>query len=418
MLNIIIGALKVIVLLGTLIVIHEFGHFVMAKLFKIKVHKFSIGFGPKLLNKKGKETEYSLRLIPLGGFVQLEGEDENSDDPRSFSKKPIWQRILVIIAGVVVNISFAIIIYLSIYMNINYYVLPIISEKTDANYLAQYGLEVGDTIASVDGKKVYNDYDIDIITSNSNKDTFLFTIVRKDGSKTFKNIKFDIVEEGFVGAAFNLDGSIALVISGSASEKAGLKAKDLITHINGVEYNNVNDIISTIKKNGGKELYLTVLRDEKEKEIVVTPKLVRNKAINFEYEEVKNADFFENLSLAWNETKSYLRANIEGALGLLRGETENVEFTGIVGISNEITKTESALDFFYLMSAISLSLGIMNLLPIPGLDGGKILICIIEAIRGKPMNKAVEGALTLISFCILIFLMIYVTIGDISKLFG
>ena len=418
MLSIIVGALKVIVLLGTLIVIHEFGHFIMAKFFKIKVHKFSIGFGPRLLHKKGKETEYSLRLIPLGGFVQLEGEDDNSDDPRSFSKKPIWQRILVIVAGVVVNISFAIIVYLSIYMSINYYVLPKISEKTDAKYLAQYGLEVGDTIASVEGKKVYNDYDIDSITSSSSKDTFLFTIVREDGSKIFKNIKLDTVEEGFVGAAFNLDGSIALVISGSASEKAGLKVNDVITHINGEEYNNVNDIISTIKINGGKELNLIVLRGETEKEIIVTPKLVKNKTLNLKYEVVENAEFFENMSLAWNETKSYLRANVEGVLGLLRGETENVEFTGIVGISNEITKTESALDFFYLMSAISLSLGIMNLLPIPGLDGGKILICIIEAIRGKPMDKAVEGALTLISFCILIFLMIYVTIGDISKLFG
>ena len=106
----IIGALKVILLLGTLIIIHEFGHFIVAKACGMKVLKFSIGFGPKILKKQGKETEYSLRLLPLGGFVQLEGEDEESDDPRSFTNKPAWQRMLVLLAGVTINILFALII--------------------------------------------------------------------------------------------------------------------------------------------------------------------------------------------------------------------------------------------------------------------------------------------------------------------
>ena len=107
-------------------------------------------------------------------------------------------------------------------MNINYYTIPKISEDTPVEYLTQYGVEVGDTILKVDGRTVYNDYDINSIISNSSKDTFLFAIQKDNGNKVFKNIKFDIREEGFIGTAFNMDGSIALVVEGSASSKAGL----------------------------------------------------------------------------------------------------------------------------------------------------------------------------------------------------
>ena len=107
--GIIIGAIKIIVVLGTLITIHELGHFLVAKACNVKVHKFSIGFGPKVLKKQGKETEYTLRLIPFGGFVQMEGEEEPSSDDRAFNNKPIYQRILIVAAGATVNIIFAII---------------------------------------------------------------------------------------------------------------------------------------------------------------------------------------------------------------------------------------------------------------------------------------------------------------------
>ena len=418
MLNFLIGALKVIVLLGTLIFIHEFGHFVVAKIFKIKVHKFSIGFGPKIFYKKGKETEYSIRAIPLGGFVQLEGEDTESDDERSFSKKPIWQRILVLLAGVFVNITFAIIVYLSIYMNVNYYVVPKIAKDSNVESLKQYGLEVGDTIYSVDGKRIYNDYDLDNIILGSSKNEFLFTIIKEDNSKEFKNVKFEEQEVGYAGLAFNPDGTIAYVLKDSAGEKAGFQANDKVVSANGIANENNDNVIDIIKSNGNKEINIVALRGNEEKNFTLKPELVRKKLIDLNFEVVRDTDFFNNMSLAWNETKSYLRANVEGIIGLIRGDNKNVEVTGIVGISSEITKTQNALEFLYLMSAISLSLGIMNLLPIPGLDGGKILICLIEAVRGKPMSKKVEGAITLISFSLLMIFMIYVTIGDISKLFS
>ena len=116
-----IGALKILIVLGTLVTIHEAGHFFVAKACHMKVHKFAIGFGPKIISKKGKETEYTLRLIPFGGFVQLEGEEEASRDERAFSHRPIYQRILIVAAGATVNIIFALVVYFFISVSTNYY---------------------------------------------------------------------------------------------------------------------------------------------------------------------------------------------------------------------------------------------------------------------------------------------------------
>jgi len=132
---------------------------------------------------------------------------------------------------------------------------------------------------------------------------------------------------------------------------------------------------------------------------------------------LKELPFSENLKYAMNETAYYLRANLIGIGQLFTGKTENVEVQGIVGISQQISSTEQAIDFFYMMSAISLSLGIMNLLPIPGLDGGKLVFTIVEVIRGKPVSRDVEGTLTLAGFGILVLLMIVVTVKDVASLF-
>ena len=117
----ILGIIKIVVLLGTLITIHELGHFLVARLCKVKVLKFAIGFGPKIFTKTTSKTEYTLRLIPFGGFVQMEGEEERSEDEDAFNKKPIWQRILIVAAGATVNIVFALIIYFVIVSNTNLY---------------------------------------------------------------------------------------------------------------------------------------------------------------------------------------------------------------------------------------------------------------------------------------------------------
>ncbi len=412
----IIGALKVIVLLGTLIIIHEFGHFIVAKACGMKVLKFSIGFGPKLFTKQGKETEYSIRALPLGGFVQLEGEDENSDDPRSFNNKPAWQRILVLLAGVTINIVFALFIYVCINMNTNAYITAKIFDIPQNSVLSQTALDIGDEIYKINGERVYNNYDVLRVISKSEDNDFNFEVITVEGEK--KNVLINIPKEtiGYIGVSF-LDSIVYSVQEGSAGESAGIQANDKITSINGEYGKTVEEYLTIIKANPNKDLNVTVDRNGEEVNLVLTPQGIEKRLFDMNFEVVKDLNFSQNLHYAINETKYYLRANLIGLGELLTGNTENVEVQGIVGISKQISSTERAVEFFYMMSAISLSLGIMNLLPIPGLDGGKILFTLIEMVRRKPMNRELEGTLTLAGFGVLILLMIVVTVGDVASLF-
>lgn len=416
MIGFILGALKVIILLGSLITIHEFGHFIVAKLCKMKVLKFSIGFGPKLIHKQGLETEYSLRAIPLGGFVQLEGEDEESSDERAFSNKPVWQRILVLLAGVTMNILLALFIYLCIYMNINHYITSTISSDTDETILADAGLSTGDSIYKINGEKIYNDADVLRIIQSADSDNFIIEIVDPNGIHVKKNSKITKKQLGYVGIVFN-DTTIYAVTEGQAGDKAGFKEGDKLIAIDNLTNAKIEDYLNIIKQSPEKLLNVRVQRGEEELTLQLLPASTYKREVDFKFVELKDLDFMHNLYYAWKETKYYLRANFIGIAELLSGKTENVEVQGIVGISQQISQTESFIEFFYMMSAISLSLGIMNLLPIPGLDGGKLLITIIEIFRRKPMNKETEAKITLIGFAFLLILMVYVTANDISKLF-
>lgn len=410
------GALKVIFLLGTLITIHEFGHFIVAKACGMRVLKFSIGFGPKLLKKQGKETEYSLRLLPLGGFVQLEGEDENSDDPRAFNRKPAWQRILVLSAGVFINIMFALLIYLGINMNINFYRTAKIDSVSSSEIEMQSRLEKGQEILKINGTKIYNYYDITKIISEAENDNFIFEVKNIDGKKEKILVEIPKKELGYIGVSFS-DKRVYSVLENTAGERAGLKPNDEILAINGLIKETIDEYLNIIQANPNNQIEFKINRDGNEIILTATPEVIQKRIFNVDFVIAHDLGFIENIYYAWNETMYYLRANVVGFAEIFTGKTENVEVQGIVGISKKISATERAIEFFYMMSAISLSLGIMNLLPIPGLDGGKIVFTLVEMIRRKPISSELEGTLTLAGFGVLILLMIVVTVGDVVKLF-
>jgi len=414
--GLLLGALKVIVLLGTLITIHEFGHFIVAKACGMRVLKFSIGFGPKLIKKQGKETEYSLRLLPLGGFVQLEGEDEDSDDPRAFNRKPAWQRILVLLAGVTINILFALIIYLSINMNTNAYFTSKIASVSSSDVAIQAGLEEGQEITKINGIRIYNSYDISEIISDAKSDHFTFEVKNQNGEKEEILLEIPKKELGYIGVSFS-DKKVYSVLENTAGERAGLQANDEILAMNGESKETIDEYLVVIQSNPKQAIEMLIERNGEEMTLIVTPEAVRKRIFNVDFTIARDLEFGDNLYYAWKETMYYLRANVRGMAELFTGNTENVEVQGIVGISKQISNTERAVEFFYMMSAISLSLGIMNLLPIPGLDGGKIVFTLIEMIRRKPMSRELEGTLTLAGFGLLILLMIVVTVGDVASLF-
>ena len=255
MINFLINAIKIIFLLGFLVLIHEGGHFLVAKICKVKVNEFAIGFGKILLQKQGKETKYSLRLIPLGGFCSMEGEDEESDAPGSFSKSSLWKRMAIVLAGATVNIVFGILVY--------------------------------------------------------------FILVSTVGIQFVDPAKDTIVNRIYYGA---------------------------------------------------------------------------------------------------QGTGEFIKAVADSIKTLFSGGLQTDQMVGIVGISEVVVKTNGIINYLNLLAVISVSLGVTNLLPIPALDGGKILILLIEIIRRKPMKIETEAKIQLIGFSILIALSLFVTYNDIFRI--
>lgn len=336
MLGFLISAIKFIILIGFLVIIHEGGHFVVAKLCKVKVNEFSVGFGPKLLGKRKGETFYTLRAVPLGGYVMLEGEEEESSDPRAFNNISVWKRILIVSAGGVINILFGLVVYFIIATGLgNYYSMTI--NETIPGYSAEVaGLQAGDELISANGKRLHFKTDLDTVISNA-KDSEVEFKVKRDNEEILVNIIPTLTEDNKYIIGINLK-----------------QAED--TLVNNIYYgfwNTINFSGSII--NNLKELFTQGIKTD--------------------------------------------------------------QLMGPIGISSVVSKTSGFIDFAYIMALISLSLGVTNLLPFPPLDGGKIVIYLIEAIRRKKMSMELELNIQSAGFILMILLSIYVAYNDIIRIF-
>lgn len=412
----ILGAIKIIIVLGTLITIHELGHFLVAKACNMKVHKFAIGFGPKLFRKTKGETEYTIRLIPFGGFVQLEGEEIRSEDPRAFNNKPVWQRMLVIVAGATVNIFFALIIYYCVCMSDGYYTTSTISDIDINSTVYEAGIREGDKILKINNKRTVTRNHVEDIISDNENNEYVFEIERNEERLTIP-VRIPTINIGVIGAGFDKNLNITIIAPNQRAEAAGLKINDKVISIDDIEMASNDEITNYIKSNPEKEIKIKVLREDKEEIIAVTPKASQIKDFNIRYVQAKDLNFFENSYYAIDETGYFFLLNVKGIAELFTGKAENVAVMGPVGIANEISSTETFSSFFYLMSAISLSLGIFNLLPIPALDGGKFVLLLVEGIRRKPLSEKVEIGLQLAGLTAIMLLAIIVTFSDVIKLF-
>ena len=411
----IIGFIKIVVVFGTLITIHELAHFTVAKLFKVKVNKFSIGFGPKLICKQSGDTEYTLRLLPFGGFCQMEGEEERSDDENAFNKKNVWQRIAIVLAGPLVNIIFALVVYFVLVSAINSYYNTTVDYVNDGP-LYEAGIQAGDKIISVNGDKVLTQREIDNIIEKSKDDEMIF-VIERDGKQYSIPVTMGYEERGYIGVAFSDSGDVIYIFKNSPGEEAGVQLNDRFVSINGEVFASAVEMVDKIRSMPGEKISIGIIRDGELITIDINAKTISQRFYSLICEEI-NPGFFGGLVYALDETSYYFSATIEGIFNVLTGKkTENVQVMGPVGIAEEITSTAAWKDFFYLLSAISLSLGIFNLFPIPALDGGRILIFLIEVIRRKPMSEKVEQGLIIAGFVFIILLAVYVTAGDVIKLF-
>lgn len=275
MISFFIIAIKIIVLLGFLIFIHELGHFTVAKLCKVKVNEFAIGFGPTIWKKQGKETKYAIRLIPLGGFVSMEGEEEQSENEGSFSKASIPKRIAIVLAGAIVNIVFAVCLYFGLTSTAGTFVSNEI-DSTIEGYSAQTaGLEAGDKIIEINNKKIGSKYDLDKIMSKQKGETIDLKVERNGNIEEYK-IKPTEIKNKITGIYLDNTCKIISVDKESSAEKQGIKANDKLVKINGetVEENR-EKAIEILQKNKEKEkIQMTLQRGNAEIIIDLVPETV------------------------------------------------------------------------------------------------------------------------------------------------
>lgn len=419
MLTFFITVLKIIFILGFLVLIHEGGHFLVARLCKIRVNEFSIGFGPTIWKKQGKETKYSIRLIPLGGYVNMEGEEERSEKEGSFSMASIPKRIAVVAAGGIVNIIFALITYFILMASLGNNISTTV-DKTIPNQSADTaGIISGDKITKINNKTIRNKSDFDQILQECNGE-LLHIEVERNGEKLQFTINPSAEEYNYTGIAIKYRENsptteVVVLEPNSPAEEQGLLVGDIITKVNGEDVKgNPEKLIESINKS--KILNFEVERKNEIINITIQPEVRYNYYLGVYLQKAQN-NFSNNIYYAFWDTGDFAFSIINNLKLLFSGGVSVNQLMGPVGIGEVVAETNGLADFIYILALISISLGVTNLLPFPPLDGGKIVILLLEAIRKKPLKQETEIKIQMVGFMLLIGLSIYVAYNDILRIF-
>lgn len=417
MLSYLLIAIKIIVLLGFLIFIHELGHFTVAKLCKVKVNEFAIGFGPTILKRQGKETKYALRLIPLGGFISMEGEEEASESEGSFSKAGIPKKVAIVIAGATVNIIFAIIVYFILSFISGTYISNEIKMVQEGYAASQAGLQQGEKIVEINNHKISSKYDLDK-AMKKNKGEEIELKAEKNGQEEEYKITPTEVKNRVTGIYLDDKCKIVTVEKGSVAEKQGIETNDTLLKINGIYIDgNRNTAIEALHaSNVNENIEMTVKRGKTEVTINMTPDIVSTYYLGIELEQTE--DNFKNRFINGEiQTKEFVLSIFDNLKQLFTGKVGLNQMMGPVGISEAVAQTNGFGEFFEMMALISLSLGVTNLLPIPALDGGKFVLLLVEAIRKKPLKQETEMNIQILGIAIILTIFLLVTYNDILRIF-
>lgn len=336
-----------ILFFGIIVMLHEFGHFSFAKLFKVKVNEFSMGMGPKLVSRKKGDTTYSWRLFPIGGFVSMEGEDEQSDDERAFSNQACWKRIIIVIAGAVVNVLLGLVIVgcilavnsekLSATNYVNYFNVPVSADSNEVKKVNEFeGLKAGDKFKKIDGKNVFYYEDIYYLASRD----------------------------------FDGDGEFTAVV-----EREG---KSIV--VNGVK----NDVLRNLIIVGVETTPGTIFKD------------------------------------TFKQSFSICRMVYLSLFDMITGKYSIKDVSGPIGVVDVVSQTaeasKEAADYtalFKMMALITINIGLFNLLPIPALDGGRLIFLLIELILRKPVNPKYEAIIHGVGMALLLAFMVFICFKDI-----
>ena len=346
----------------------------------------------------------------------MEGEEERSENEGSFSKASIPKRIAIVVAGATENIVFGLIVYFILMSTSTTYVTNEISSVLDGYAAQEIELQQNDKIVELDGKEIKNKYDLNKAMEKNNGQELQIKIER-NGETLKYNVKPTEVKNKSTGMYIDQNCKILSIEKGSSAEKQGIKTNDQIVKINGESINgDVNKILEIIQQKGLNTMLITVKRNNQEINIELTPEYKSSYYLGVNLKQAENT-FINHIIYGGIETKEFALSIVDNLKTIFTGGVSVDQMMGPVGISEVVAKTNGLKEFIYMMALISLSLGVTNLLPIPALDGGKILILIIEAIRRKPLKEKTEINIQLIGFSILIALSLYITYNDILRIF-
>src|SRR5215217_646029 len=442
----IIYVLGFIFILGSAVVLHEFGHFIVAKLFKIRVETFSVGFGPRLFGKKWGHTDYRISAIPLGGYVKLGGDESNAplegasaeDIPPNemYNLRPRWQRVLVALAGPVMNIITALAIpFAAAFMyGVPATPAPVVYYVNEKGAAAQAGLQPGDRIVSFNGTE---NPSWDVISGDAllSPGRPLPVVVNRNGSEVALTITPTTRTENGE-AAGTLDfipdyGGLPVIVGqvnqGSPAEAAGLKENDRFISIGGEEVRSSAQVTEYVRNHPTDRIPITVQRDGQTVQLTTDDKRIEGR-LGFGVSErypLHAASVFSATKYAYDQNLQILRLTGK-ALGQVFTGQRSVRNTlsGPIGIYQATQKSIEKLGWdgvFGMLGFLSLNLGIFNLLPIPVLDGGAIFLLLIEgllALIGLSISAAVRDRIQQVGFVMVLLLMVFVISNALLKTFG
>ena len=412
-----------ILFFGLIIFIHEFGHFIFAKLFKVKVNEFALGMGPTILKKQGKVTKYALRLFPIGGFVSMEGEDESSDDEGAFCNKKLWQRMIITAAGATFNIILGVFICVLIIAGVGSGQKEVL---VGTNTISQFyqgavsngdgGLKQGDKILKIDSKRVYSDYDISFLMQRNNTGVYSF-VVERDGEK----IELPEVHFGVrTGGNFSYDESCVISSVSSKLKKAGLKDGDQITAVNGVKIKTNKELMEEIGKDADYTIDFTFLRDGNE-QTVSGVKMATVTVFDFSVLGVDRT-VGNVIGGAFKYAASMSRMVYLSLFDLIRGRYGINELAGPIGtvsviadVAEQSVQSADWSSMLMIMALITINIGLFNLLPIPALDGGRLFFMFVELVTRRKIPPKYENWIHAAGLILLLIFMAVVSASDLWK---
>ena len=440
-----------VVVIGILILIHELGHFFVARWCGVGVERFSIGFGPVLFRWRGKETEYCVSAIPMGGYVKMMGEESPIeggggapfDADKAFALKPLAARFLIVFAGPGMNFVLAAVIFTIALATVGRPVWPaMVGRVAEGSPAAAVGLRTDDVVTRVDGRPVAYWEDLDRAVAASNGRALALTVKRGTAEQTLSvtprrttvrdPIFRDPKEAWELGAGPRLTPQIGSVNSGSPAERAGLRQGDLVVGVAGQAVLTPDELMQAIQKRGGQTFDITVERDGRPQTASVTAVAIKEKGptgqeieigrigVGIVTKVVRYEAYSPLLAVAygWVKTWDMTVLTAKGLWKVVSRQIDSSNIGGPIQIAAEAGRQakEGVASLALFTAIISVNLALLNLLPVPMLDGGHLFFFVIEGVLGRPLSLKKRETAQQLGFVLLMLLMVYALYNDLVRI--